>query len=85
MKRLALLMAVVCAFAIPGAAWATHSPGEGPKKDLVAGTARIAGFNNPLVHVNAWRDEADKIKGHFFVSYPLLTIWRFRPGSPAST
>lgn len=72
MKRLALvLMAFICTVAIPGVAGATHSSGEGPKKDLVAGTARLAGFNNPLIHVNAWRDpETGRIKGHFFIQYP---------------
>jgi hypothetical protein len=72
MKRLALAVVVlVCALAIPGVAGATHSPGDGPKKDLVAGTARLAGFNNPLIHVNAWRDaETGRVKGHFFIQYP---------------
>lgn len=71
MKRLALLLAIVVICAIPGMAWATHSAGQGPKKDLVAGTARLAGFNNPLIHVNAWRDsDTGRVKGHFFIKYP---------------
>jgi hypothetical protein len=70
MKRLALLLAVVLTCAIPGMAWAAHSSGQGPKKDLVAGTARLAGFNNPLIHVNAWEDQTGRVKGHFFVQYP---------------
>jgi hypothetical protein len=71
MKRLALLVAVLCTLVIPGVAQASHSSGNGPMKDLVAGTARLAGFNNPLIHVNASRDpETNRVKGHFFISYP---------------
>jgi hypothetical protein len=70
-RRLALVLAVLCTFTIPDVAWATHSPGQGPKKDLVAGTARLAGFNNPLIHLNAWRDpDTGTVKGHFFIQYP---------------
>ena len=64
-------VAVACALTLAVSASATHSSGQGPAKDLVAGTARIAGFNNPLVHVNAHRNvETDDVRGHFFVRYP---------------
>jgi hypothetical protein len=54
-----------------GGAGSTHSNGEGPKKDLVAGTATILGFNNPQVHVNADRHPAtNEVHGHWYIRYP---------------
>jgi hypothetical protein len=44
---------------------------SGPKKDLVAGTATILGFNNPQVHVNAERyGTPEAIRGHWYIRYP---------------
>jgi hypothetical protein len=71
MRRFVFVLAIVAAFTFATVAGATHSGGSGPKKDLVAGTARLAAFNNPLIHVNAERDpETLEVRGHFFVKYP---------------
>jgi hypothetical protein len=72
-RRMALILTLALAGAIAssGVASGTHSNGTGPKKDLVAGTARLVGFNQPLIHVNAERDPStDQAKGHFFIKYP---------------
>ena len=71
MARLVFMLALAAGLAFTTVAGASHSGGNGPKKDLVAGTARLAGFNNPLIHVNADRDpDTGQVRGHFFVKYP---------------
>jgi hypothetical protein len=49
MRFTSILTAATCAllFLFAGAAGANHSNGIGPPKDLVAGTARLFGFNDP--------------------------------------
>jgi hypothetical protein len=71
MARVVFMLALAAGLAFATVAGASHSEGNGPKKDLVAGTARLAGFNNPLIHVNAERDpDTEQVRGHFFVKYP---------------
>jgi hypothetical protein len=71
MARFVLLLALAAGLAFTTVAGATHSGGNGPKKDLVAGTARLVEFGSPLIHINAERDpDTEQVRGHFFVKYP---------------
>jgi hypothetical protein len=76
MTRLSViaLPALVLA-AIPAIATATHSPGKGPKHDLVVGSAR---FSVPVasVRINAKSGPSgENPRGHFFLSE---SGWQFR-------
>src|ERR1044072_8858666 len=69
MKRLSILaLSGLCLAAIPTIATATHSPGKGPKHDLVVGSA---GFAVPVasVRINAKSGRnGENPRGHFFLS-----------------
>ena len=70
----ALTAAVVSTAVLTGGAAATHSYGTGPKQELVAGTGTLEvpeGFRqDPMLHVNAQRDETGEVRGHFYIRYP---------------
>jgi hypothetical protein len=55
----------------PSSAGATHSNGQGPAQQLVAGTGTLICCGTPMVHVNAHSDAggADP-RGHFWIRYP---------------
>jgi hypothetical protein len=77
MRRLlfALTFAVVSGLALVGGATGTHSDGNGPKKDLVAGTGRLICCQQPQVHVNAYRDKmTNEVRGHFYIRYPSTAL-----------
>jgi hypothetical protein len=74
MKRVmfVLFLAVGAFLGLAATAGGTHSNGTGPKQELVAGTGRLAGHNEPLVHVNAQKDkDTGETRGHFFIRYPV--------------
>jgi hypothetical protein len=55
---------------LPTVASATHSNGQGPNHELVAGTATLICCGSPMVHVNAQSDEGGvNPKGHFWIRY----------------
>ena len=68
MPRLSVaLLSILALAAIPTVATATHSPGKGPKHDLVVGSAR---FTTPVasVRINAWSGpNGENPRGHFFL------------------
>jgi hypothetical protein len=68
MPRLSVaLLSILALAAIPTVATATHSPGKGPKHDLVVGSAR---FTTPVasVRINAKSGpNGEKPRGHFFL------------------
>ena len=73
-----LAVALALSFTFAGVASGTHSNGQGPKKDLVAGTGTLVvptGFAQaPMLHVNADRDPVTgEVHGHWFVRYPTTT------------
>jgi hypothetical protein len=56
---------------VAAAAAGSHSDGEGPKQDLVAGTGTVFCCNQPQLHVNAQRDpDTGAARGHFYIRYP---------------
>lgn len=62
-----IIVAVVAFVAIPGAAGANHSAGQGPKQDLAVGTGKIEQFGT-FVHANAHSEpDGTDAKGSFFV------------------
>jgi hypothetical protein len=69
MRRLPIVaLAGLVLAAIPTIATATHSPGKGPKHDLVVGSAR---FSVPVasVRINAKSGRnGENPRGHFFLS-----------------
>jgi hypothetical protein len=80
MRRQAFVAAFAVAsfLALAASAGGTHSDGNGPKKDLVAGTGTLVvptGFaQDPMLHVNADRDAVTgEVHGHWFVRYPTTT------------
>src|SRR5512133_3571208 len=68
MPRLSVaLLSLVALAAVPTVATATHSPGKGPKHDLVVGSAR---FTTPVasVRINAKSGpNGANPRGHFFL------------------
>lgn len=81
MARVALSFLLVCAtfLAFAGVSGATHSPGTGPKQDVVAGTATLVVpppyLQAPHLHVNANNDPATgAARGHFFIRYSVPPI-----------
>ena len=68
MTRLSVaLLSILALAAIPTVATATHSPGKGPKHDLVVGSAR---FTTPVasVRINAKSGpNGEYPRGHFFL------------------
>jgi hypothetical protein len=81
MARAALSFLLVCAalLAFAGVSGATHSPGTGPKQDVVAGTATLVVpppyLQAPRLHVNANNDPATgAARGHFFIQYSAPPI-----------
>jgi hypothetical protein len=65
----ALGLAVVLASAWPASA--THSNGQGPEQQLVAGTGTLICCGMPMVHVNAQSDQGGvDPRGHFWIRYP---------------
>jgi hypothetical protein len=81
MARVALSFLLVCAalLAFAGVGGATHSPGTGPKQDVVAGTATLVVpqpfLQAPQLHVNANNDPATgAARGHFFIRYSVPPI-----------
>jgi hypothetical protein len=76
MTRVALSFVLACAafLALAGAGGATHSPGTGPKQDVVAGTGTLVVpppfLQAPQLHVNANHDPATgAVRGHFYIRY----------------
>jgi hypothetical protein len=64
-KAAVLLTTLVAFGAAAAGAGATHSNGQGPKRDLVAGTGTFSALEGK-VHVNARSDRSgDGAKGHF--------------------
>jgi hypothetical protein len=76
MKRvlLALTAALASSAVLVGGAGGTHSEGTGPKQELVAGTGTLVVpqpfRQDPMLHVNAQRDETGEARGHFYIRYP---------------
>jgi hypothetical protein len=73
MKRALFLAALGLAavLACASSASATHSNGEGPQQQLVAGTGTLICCGAPMVHVNAQSDEGGvDPRGHFWIRYP---------------
>jgi hypothetical protein len=73
-----LAVALGLSFTFAGVASGTHSNGQGPKKDLVAGTGTLVVpqpfAQAPMVHVNADRDPVTgEVHGHWFIRYPTTT------------
>jgi hypothetical protein len=71
MKRLLLALAVLAlgVAAVPLAASANHSNGNGPKFEKANGTGESPGYGQ--VHVNA-KDKAGLVDGHFFIDRPPM-------------
>jgi hypothetical protein len=73
MRRFVLIVCagLVSALLVPAVASATHSNGQGPNHELVAGTGTLICCGSPMVHVNAQSDEGGvNPKGHFWIRYP---------------
>ena len=76
MKRIlwATATSLVLLVATPGGAGANHSQGEGPSKDLVAGTGKIDQFGT-FVHVNAQASpNGTGANGSFFVRQTFFRL-----------
>jgi hypothetical protein len=73
----ALSAMLVFSLVLAGGVGATHSNGTGPPKDLAAGTGTLLGFGDPMIHVNAQKDSAGNVSGHFFVKYPATSASAF--------
>ena len=69
MARFVLFLAVALTalFASVTVASATHSPGNGPNKDLIAGTGTLS--DGTMIHVNAQNDTDNPVDvhGHFYI------------------
>jgi hypothetical protein len=64
---LGLAAVLIC----PSSAGATHSNGQGPAQQLVAGTGTLICCGMPMVHVNAQSDAGGvDPRGHFWIRYP---------------
>jgi hypothetical protein len=81
MTRVTLSFLLVCAasLAFAGVGGATHSPGTGPKQDVVAGTGTLVVpqpfLQAPQLHVNANHDPATgAVRGHFYIRYTAPAI-----------